>query len=924
MADVNIYTLTKTGDDNTYHFRDDSKGKANGIASLDESGKVPSSQLPETPISQIQSDYAQADNTQVDYIKNKPTLGTAAGLDVASTGDATTTQVVKGDDSRLTDARNAADVYSWAKAENKPSYTASEVGLGNVDNTSDSTKKTNFTGSIASGNTGFVTGGDAYTAFTGKLSTALKGAANGLAELDSTGKVPSSQLPSYVDDVIEVDDYAHLPITGESGKIYVTKDTNKTYRWSGTGYVEISESLALGNTHNTAFYGDWGKDAYDHATETKLSTATASGLYKVAGTAQGHIASLTAVQKSDITALGIPGSDTNTTYTFAGGTNKFTVTPSDGGTPTTVTVTPSITNNITGSGTSGYLTKFNGTNTITNGPQLGSSTSTYLRNDGSWATPTDTNNRKSFYGTCDTAAGTAAKVVTLADTAGWELKAGTIVGVKFTNTNSASNVTLNVNGSGAKSIQYADAVYTGSSATCCGYANRVIYYMYDGSTYWIWLNAGYSLNSDTYDRNRYTGTIKCGSTAIVAGNIIVGKDGVFHHLKDGSAFDITYPILYANSAIAANATGNDNYDIRGVNITTTQSLTLTAYLPVYIKGTLSGVLFTPYQSACLIQTVPTTDDGYYYMYLGTATSTTTVYLQERHPIFTFIGGKFQETSINSGIRLSGTANATMTYASTNPQISFSDNGTQGVKILYTDYDSYRMPYGLKVIGDNSGGAAWFEVEGNIFCNNGKYNSYFTATPTSGQVVITDGTTGGTKSSGYTIAKSVPNNADFNDTKNTAGSTDTSSKIFLIGATSQAANPQTYSDNEVYVTSGTLQTKVTQASVTICANTANSGTAGGLSLYSTDPTNYGMMFRTTSNSGVHGYVTSDYAIYFTMSNTNNRGWVFRRNSSGNVASIDTNGRAVFNGSVTVGGNAANTSGARLEFNSNTNAIDFIFN
>lgn len=82
--------------------------------------------------------------------------------------------------------------------------------------------------------------------------------------------------------------------------------------------------------------------------------------------------------------------NTNTTYTFAGGTNKFTVTPS-GGTAQDITITPSIANNITGSGTSGYLAKFNGANTITNGPQLGSSTTTYLRNDGSWATPPDNN-----------------------------------------------------------------------------------------------------------------------------------------------------------------------------------------------------------------------------------------------------------------------------------------------------------------------------------------------------------------------------------------------------------------------------------------------------------------------------------------------------------------------------------------------------
>lgn len=56
------------------------------------------------------------------------------------------------------------------------------------------------------------------------------------------GKVPSTQLPSYVDDVLEYDNAAALPATGEAGKIYVTKDNNKTFRWSGSGYIEISAS----------------------------------------------------------------------------------------------------------------------------------------------------------------------------------------------------------------------------------------------------------------------------------------------------------------------------------------------------------------------------------------------------------------------------------------------------------------------------------------------------------------------------------------------------------------------------------------------------------------------------------------------------------------------------------------------------------
>jgi hypothetical protein len=68
------------------------------------------------------------------------------------------------------------------------------------------------------------------------------GVANGIASLDGSGKVPAAQLPSYVDDVIEVANFAALPVTGETGKIYVTLDTNKTYRWTGSTYVEISST----------------------------------------------------------------------------------------------------------------------------------------------------------------------------------------------------------------------------------------------------------------------------------------------------------------------------------------------------------------------------------------------------------------------------------------------------------------------------------------------------------------------------------------------------------------------------------------------------------------------------------------------------------------------------------------------------------
>ena len=102
----------------------------------------------------------------------------------------------------------------------------------------------------------------------------MKGTAGGVAELDSAGKVLASQLPSFVDDVVEgylnsgkmYMDAAHTTaIVGEPGKIYIDLHTSKTYRWSGSAYAVISDTIALGETSGTAYRGDRGKTAYEHS-----------------------------------------------------------------------------------------------------------------------------------------------------------------------------------------------------------------------------------------------------------------------------------------------------------------------------------------------------------------------------------------------------------------------------------------------------------------------------------------------------------------------------------------------------------------------------------------------------------------------------------------------------------------------------------
>lgn len=163
------------------------------------------------------------------------------------------------------------DVHT-ENVSNPHNVTKAQVGLVNVDNTADSVKKvlsaTKLTTARKINGISFDGSKDITIADVTKIPTSQKGAAGGVAELDENGFVPSSQLPSYVDDIIEGYYYnnkfyketAHsTEITSETGKIYVDINTDLTYRWSGTKYVEVSKSLALGETSSTAYAGNKGK-----------------------------------------------------------------------------------------------------------------------------------------------------------------------------------------------------------------------------------------------------------------------------------------------------------------------------------------------------------------------------------------------------------------------------------------------------------------------------------------------------------------------------------------------------------------------------------------------------------------------------------------------------------------------------------------
>lgn len=172
---------------------------------------------------------------------------------------------------RLSALDNALDTHTGNKS-NPHNVTKAQVGLGNVDNTADSAKKvlsaTKFTTARKINGVAFDGSKDITVKDDTKIPTSQKGVAGGIAELDENGLVPSSQLPSYVDDVIEGHFYNNkfykeashtTEIVGEAGKIYTDIGNNLTYRWSGTKFVEISQSLALGETSSTAYAGDKGK-----------------------------------------------------------------------------------------------------------------------------------------------------------------------------------------------------------------------------------------------------------------------------------------------------------------------------------------------------------------------------------------------------------------------------------------------------------------------------------------------------------------------------------------------------------------------------------------------------------------------------------------------------------------------------------------
>lgn len=532
------------------------------------------------------------------------------------------------------------------------------------------------------------TGSDAYIKnkpdLSLKIDTSEKGSANGVAELDANGKVPSGQLPSYVDDVLEYASKASFPATGETGKIYVDTSTNVTWRWGGSTYVEISPSLALGETSTTAYRGDRGKTAYTHATDSaRLTTATASGLYKVASTAQGHIASLTAVTKADITGLGIPAQDTTYSEATSSTYGLVKIGYSESG--------------------KNYAVKLSSGKMYVNVP---------------WENTTYTPASAAPKNIGTAAVGTSAKyaredhvhAISLAtgDANGQVKIAGTNVSVKglaalaYKASLSASDV-----GALPSTTKYAGSDTVGGTA-----------------------NSAYALTHKTLTSTTLDST--SGTFAFSgSGDPWSGTDWVGIQIGDSvDKFQLT--VNGGNLLVRQNDSGGTN----SANWTDWKTLT-----PVRVKGNAE----TSYRTGDVNLTPA--NIGALALSGGTMTGDITL-----NSAGVNIIQKLNDTS-NYGVAI-GWNNATAYTNSYFPQIGFHNTGETIMLIPYAQDDA---PWNYKV------GLA---IRKSTLLYNNKYVGNFTTTPTTGQVVVTDGTTGGIKSSGYTIAKSVPSDAKFTDTNTT--------------------------------------------------------------------------------------------------------------------------------------------------------------
>lgn len=330
-----------------------------------------------------------------------------------------------------------------------------------------------------------------------------------------------------------------------------------------------------------------------------------------------------------------------------------------------------------------------------------------------------------YYGTCTTAAATQAKEVTLVNGTNFTLAAGTMVVVKFTNASAASTMTLNVAGTGAKTIYMYGTTLASSGTTTSGWiAGAIVMFIYDGTSWFrqYWYNTTYDLSqvvsgssssgcnidletsaNGGLGQHRYvlmmmTTNQKWSAISAVSGSTDADQGTASAKVASTANFLIDSPIMYTNTNtyIAPGGSGPfSGYTAIAHNLrysigTTASNVSLSYQKPIYLVGIPNndGATFKLDSTQWWTQTLPTTNDGKIYIYLGLAYSASNIYLNAYHPIFCHNGTNVVPY-ISGGVmggnltvsRVSGNSGVNVTQTTVPDQaitLAFNTSGSQGI------------------------------------------------------------------------------------------------------------------------------------------------------------------------------------------------------------------------------------------------------
>lgn len=257
----------------------------------------------------------------------------------------------------------------------------------------------------------------------------------------------------------------------------------------------------------------------------------------------------------------------------------------------------------------------------------------------------------------------------------------------------------------------------GSSISMTYGVNRVVSAVYSGTTYTGtftgWFVDGTYDSGNIYNRIRLQNAIKA-LTAITSGRIICGTSAGYINIAANTAFDLSYPLLYANSNINANATGDNNYlQINGINASNNGTITSgEANKMLYLKGTVSGNTFTTSASPFMTTVVPTSEDNFIYIPLGIMYSATNIYFIFSDKLYAYKDGSFKELSRGEASLAAKTATNYLYYDSTNGLIISENAAGQTYNSVSSGYNTQLKSDGL-YIRNNSTVLAKYGTETTI-------------------------------------------------------------------------------------------------------------------------------------------------------------------------------------------------------------------